>query len=69
MRFSLASGSLSGLDIAFDAMNLTERIFSGGTTFAEYAHLADGTKLCAVDGNGDGYQYSLSFSTICTKKS
>ena len=24
---------------------------------AEYEYLADGTKLCAVDGSGNGYQY------------
>ena len=48
---------LSGLDIEYDAMNLTRRVSSGGTTLAEYEHLADGMKLRAVDGSGNGYQY------------
>ena len=48
---------LSGLDIVYNEQNLTRRISSGGTTLAEYEHLADGTKLRALDGGGNGYQY------------
>ncbi len=33
------------------------RISSGGATLAEYEYLADGTKLRALDGGGNGYQY------------
>ena len=54
---NLTHDGLSGIDIGYDALNMTRRIASGGTTLAEYVRLADGTKLCAVDGNGDGYQY------------
>ena len=48
---------LSGLDIVYNERNLTRRISSGGTTLAEYEYLADGTKLRALDGGGNGYQY------------
>ena len=48
---------LSGLDIVYNGQNLTRRISSGGTTLAEYEYLADGTKLRALDGGGNGYQY------------
>ncbi len=48
---------LSGLDIVYNEENLTRRISSGGTTLAEYEYLADGTKLRALDGGGNGYQY------------
>ena len=48
---------LSGLDIVYNEQNLTRRISSGGTTLAEYEYLADGTKLRALDGGGNGYQY------------
>ena len=48
---------LSGLDIVYNEQNLTRRISSGGTTLAEYEYHADGTKLRALDGGGNGYQY------------
>ena len=48
---------LSGLDIVYNEQNLTRRISSGGTTLAEYEYLADGSKLRALDGGGNGYQY------------
>lgn len=48
---------LSGLDIDYNDRNLTSRISSGGATLAEYEYLADGTKLRALDGGGNGYQY------------
>ena len=48
---------LSGLDIVYNEQNLTRRISSGGTTLTEYEYLADGTKLRALDGGGNGYQY------------
>ena len=48
---------LSGLDIVYNEQNLTSRISSGGATLAEYEYLADGTKLRALDGGGNGYQY------------
>ena len=51
---------LSGLDIVYNEQNLTRRISSGGTTLAEYEYLADGTKLRALDGGGNGYQYRCS---------
>ena len=54
---NMTRDGLSGLDIEYDELNLTRRISSGGTTLAEYERLADGAKLSAVDGNGDGYQY------------
>ena len=38
-------------------LNLTSRVSSGDTTLAEYGHLADGTKICSVDGAGNGLQY------------
>ena len=48
---------LSGLDIVYNEQNQTRRISSGGTTLAEYEYLADGSKLRALDGGGNGYQY------------
>ena len=38
-------------------LNLTSRVSSGDATLAEYGHLADGTKICSVDGTGNGLQY------------
>ena len=38
-------------------LNLTSRVSSGDATLAEYGHLADGTKICSVDGTGNGFQY------------
>ena len=38
-------------------LNLTSRGSSGDTTLAVYGHLADGTKICSVDGTGNGLQY------------
>ena len=54
---NMTRDGLSGLDIEYDEMNLTRRISSDGTTLAGYEHLADGTKLSAVNGIGVGYQY------------
>ena len=54
---NLTRDGLSGLDIVYNEQNLTRRISSGGTTLAEYEYLADGTKLRALDGGGNGYQY------------
>ena len=34
-----------------------DRQNTGGATLAEYEYLADGTKLRALDGGGNGYQY------------
>ena len=57
---------LSGLDIVYNEQNLTRRISSGGTTLAEYEYLADGTKLRALDGGGNGYQYRGSLIYVQT---
>ena len=54
---NLTRDGLSTLDIDYNDRNLTSRISSGGATLAEYEYLADGTKLRAVDGGGNGYQY------------
>ena len=54
---NLTRDGLASLDIVYNDRNLTSRISSGGTTLAEYEYLADGTKLRAVDGSGNGYQY------------
>ncbi len=54
---NLTRDGLASLDIVYNDRNLTSRISSGGATLAEYEHLADGTKLRAVDGSGNGYQY------------
>ena len=54
---NLTRGGLSTLDIDYNDRNLTSRISSGGATLAEYEYLADGTKLRALDGGGNGYQY------------
>ena len=54
---NLTRDGLSTLDIDYYDRNLTSRISSGGATLAEYEYLADGTKLRAVDGSGNGYQY------------
>ena len=54
---NLTSDGLSGLDTVYNDQNLINRISSGGTLLAEYEYLADGMKLRAVDGSGNGYQY------------
>ena len=54
---NLTRDGLSTLDIDYNDRNLTSHISSGGATLAEYEYLADGTKLRAVDGSGNGYQY------------
>lgn len=54
---NLTSDGLASLDIVYNYRNLTSRISSGGATLAEYEYLADGTKLRALDGCGNGYQY------------
>ncbi len=54
---NLTSDGLASLDIVYNDGNLASRISSGGATLAEYEYLADGTKLRAVDGSGNGYQY------------
>ncbi len=54
---NLTRDGLSTLDIDYNDRNLTSRISSGGATLAEYEYLADGTKLRALDGGGNGYQY------------
>ena len=54
---NLTRDGLSMLDIDYNDRNLTSRISSGGATLAEYEYLADGTKLRALDGGGNGYQY------------
>ena len=54
---NLTRDGLSGLDIEYDDLNLTSRVSSGDTTLAVYGHLADGTKICSVDGTGNGLQY------------
>ena len=54
---NLTRDDLSTLDIDYNDRNLTSHISSGGATLAEYEYLADGTKLRALDGGGNGYQY------------
>ena len=54
---NLTRDGLSCLDIEYDDLNLTSRVSSGDTTLAVYGHLADGTKICSVDGTGNGFQY------------
>ena len=54
---NLTRDGLSTLDIDYNDRNLTSRISSGRATLAEYEYLADGTKLRALDGGGNGYQY------------
>ena len=54
---NLTRDGLSTLDIDYNDRNLTSRISSGGATLAEYEYLADGSKLRALDGGGNGYQY------------
>ena len=54
---NLTRDGLSTLDIDYNDRNLTSHISSGGATLAEYEYLADGTKLRALDGGGNGYQY------------
>ena len=54
---NLTRDGLSCLDIEYDDLNLTSRVSSGDTTLAVYGHLADGTKICSVDGTGNGLQY------------
>ena len=54
---NLTRDGLSMLDIDYNDRNLTSRISSGGATLAEYEYLADGSKLRALDGGGNGYQY------------
>ena len=63
---NLTRDGLSTLDIDYNDRNLTSRISSGGATLAEYEYLADGTKLRALDGGGNGYQYRGSLIYVQT---
>ena len=43
--------------IAYNRLNLIEKVEQDGSTLANYSYLADGTKLSATDADGDGLYY------------
>lgn len=45
------------LNVAYNRLNLVEKIERNGEIFAKYSYLSDGTKLSATDVAGDGLHY------------
>ena len=47
----------------WNRLNLLQKVSRGDEVLVKYAYLADGTKLSAIDGAGDGFEYigSLTF--------
>ena len=43
--------------IAYNRLNLIEKVEQDGSTLANYSYLADGTKLSATDADGNGLYY------------
>ena len=52
-----------GLTFEWNRLNLLQKVSRGDEVLVKYAYLADGTKLSAIDGAGDGFEYigSLTF--------
>ena len=48
---------VNGVGIGYNHMNLIGTVGRDDTVLAEYRYLADGTKLGAVDGSGNGVEY------------
>ena len=48
---------VNGVGIGYNHMNLIGTVGREDTVLAEYRYLADGTKLGAVDGSGNGVEY------------
>ena len=48
---------LHDLEITYNHLNLIERISRNDTVLVNYCYLADGTKVSALDGDGDGLLY------------
>ena len=48
---------VNGVEIGYNHMNLIGTVGRDDTVLAEYRYLADGTKLGAVDGSGNGVEY------------
>lgn len=48
---------LHGLDLTYNRLNLIQNEKQDGATIANYSNLADGTKLAATDGAGNGLLY------------
>ena len=48
---------VNGVEIGYNHMNLIGTVSREDTVLAEYRYLADGTKLGAVDGSGNGVEY------------
>ena len=47
-----------GLTLEYNALGKVSRVKSGTSTKVSYTYLADGTKVSALDGSGNGYLYS-----------
>lgn len=47
----------TGQSITYNTLDLVEKISVSSTTLVNYRYLADGTKLSALDGSGEGFVY------------
>jgi len=52
----------AGLTIAYNVLDLPERISQGTTLKVKYTYLADGTKVSALDASGAGLVYRVPFT-------
>ena len=46
-----------GMSFSFNGRNYIEKVYTNGSTLVNYSYLADGSKLSATDGEGDGLLY------------
>ena len=53
----------SGLNVEWNDLNLIKKVSDGNGVLVNYTYLADGTKIRAVDADGEGLEYrgSLTF--------
>ena len=55
---NMTKDDLNVLSIAYNHLNLIEKVMRGDTIVAKYSYLSDGTKLSATDSAGNGLYYS-----------
>lgn len=48
---------MNGLGVSYNHLNLIEKVHRGDVIVAKYSYLSDGTKLSAVNGDGNGLKY------------
>ena len=63
LKANMTYDAASGLSVEWNDLNLIRKVSDGDGVLVNYTYLADGTKIKAVDADGEGLEYrgSLTF--------